>query len=151
MYFFVNRSLSPIQKGIQAGHCALEYARIYHNDEYYKSFIENDKTWIILEGGTSQDHDLLFGTCGDMEEIVDILEWAGVSHATFREPDVNYALTAVCFLCDERVWDKEQYPDYVPNPESIDEERDSEEWVYSIGGLQNDVMRGLIDGKRLAS
>ena len=32
-----------------------------------------------------------------------------------HETDLNYALTAVCFIADERVLDKEKYPDYYKN------------------------------------
>jgi len=36
----------------------------------------------------------------------------GVELATFHEPDLGDQLTAVVFLVDERVWDKEKYPSY---------------------------------------
>lgn len=54
MYFFVPCNISEIQKGIQAGHAALEYAFLYGDTDEYKSFIVNDKTWIILNGGTEK-------------------------------------------------------------------------------------------------
>ncbi len=32
--------------------------------------------------------------------------------ARFCEPDLGDQLTAICFLVDERVWDREKYPDF---------------------------------------
>ena len=36
MYFFTIYQLSGIQKGIQAGHAALEYARLFGNTDLFK-------------------------------------------------------------------------------------------------------------------
>lgn len=111
MYFFVPYHLSGIQKGIQAGHCALEYAKHHGNTETFKDFMENDKTWIILNGGTTRDCDGISATHGEMNEIYRILFTNSHDFASFREPDLNNALTAICFIADERVWDFEKYPD----------------------------------------
>ena len=55
MYFFVMYNLSGIQKGIQAGHAALEYANLFKNKREYQDFIEVHKTFILLDGGGSND------------------------------------------------------------------------------------------------
>ena len=112
MYFFVLYSLSPIQKGIQAGNAALNYAFKFGNNQEFRDFIFYDKTWIILDGGTANDGH--WGSAkGTMEEIDNLLQDNGIKHTIFNERDVNNALTAICFLADERVWNKEDYPDFL--------------------------------------
>ena len=97
-------NLSGIQKGIQFGHCALEYAHQYGQDESYVDFIENHKTFILLSGGGSND----------MLERVEELAGLGIQYVTFREPDLNNSLSAICFLVDEEDYDD---PDeYCVNP-----------------------------------
>lgn len=54
MYFFVPYNISEIQKGIQAGHSALEYALKYGRTKEFLDFVENHKTWVILSGGTTR-------------------------------------------------------------------------------------------------
>ena len=55
MYHLVPYNLSPIQQGIQAGHSALEFAEVYKDTDQYKHFIKHDKTFIVLNGGTSNN------------------------------------------------------------------------------------------------
>ena len=62
MYFFVPYQLTGIQQGIQCGHAALEYARKYWNDIYFIDFRENWKTWVILNGGTTNNNPDKLGT-----------------------------------------------------------------------------------------
>jgi len=35
-----------------------------------------------------------------------------IEMAYFTEPDLNDALSAVCFICDERVFNKKDYPEF---------------------------------------
>lgn len=95
MYFLVMYNLSPIQKGIQAGHAALEYAYKYGNDEDYQSFIKNDKTWIILDGGGSEQ----------IKEAYQELDNLGVKRVCFLEPDLNQAMSAIAFLVPNHIYD----------------------------------------------
>jgi len=154
MYFFVPYNISEIQKGIQAGHCALEYILRYGHTTLCVDFVKKHKTWIILNGGTTMDYDEYNRTCGDINEIRDKLSDNEIAYAEFREPDLNNALTAVCFIADERVWDFETYPDWEePEIDNIPVESsraDYESWVRSIGGDKNRILRDLIRGKRLA-
>lgn len=155
MYFFVPYNISEIQKGIQAGHCAVEYARKYGGTQLFKDFATKNKTWIILNGGTTRDYDGVTMDCGDMNEIEKILYLNKIEHATFREPDLNHALTAVCFIADERVWDLETYPDFeeiqaIPNNHQWILPRTEETWLVWIGGHKNRILRDLIRDKRLA-
>ena len=55
MYFFVPYNISPIQQAIQAGHAAVEYARLHGHTWLFKDFATNHKTWIILDGGTTNN------------------------------------------------------------------------------------------------
>ena len=121
MYFLVPYNISPIQQAIQAGHAALEYAHKYGDTPEYIDFIENHKTWIILNGGTTNNrHDFdgkALGTLNqDLENILIFnakrTDW-GIKYARFKEPDLNDALTAICLIVDERVFNREDYPDFL--------------------------------------
>lgn len=147
MYFFLPYHLSGIQKGIQAGHAALEYAYKYGNTQEYKSFIENDKTWILLNGGTSRSYNGNFDNAGTLNQILHSLICNQVPTAYFAEPDLNYTLTAVCLLADERVWDFENYP------EPLSQDIEMSQWtkyLNNIGGEKNLFIRTLIKDKHLA-
>ena len=146
MYFFVPYNISEIQKGIQAGHAALEYAERFYHTATYRNFITADKTWVILNGGTTrgqfqcEDGEGL----GSMNEISISLVANYIPHANFCESDLNYALSAICFLADERVFDFKKYPDY-----DFDKEWRTS-YIERVGGEKNSFLRELIRDKRLA-
>lgn len=180
MYFFVIYQLTGIQKGIQCGHAVEQYASNYKNDPDYMDFVENWRTWIILDGGTTNSNPNQVGTLNDI--LLD-LRVNKLKHAYFHEPDLNNALTAVCFLCDERVFNKKDYPDLadfiikgINDPDYIGEGEEPltstdanelrkfgdtwlagcfpdqyNQWLELIGGKENEYFRNLISGKRLAS
>lgn len=101
MYFFTIYQLSGIQAGIQCGHAALEYAYKYKDDPDYIDFIENWKTWIILNGGTTNNDNINLGSLNEIRlSLID----HGIKFSEFYEPDLNNSLTAICFLLDERVF-----------------------------------------------
>lgn len=116
MYFFVNRNLSNISIGIEAGHAAMEYARNYGETKLFKDFVDNWKTWVILNGGTTNKHPDRFGTINEIYRSFQIFNAqfsdGGVKVVSFHEPDLNDALTAICFICDERVFNYKDYPDF---------------------------------------
>ena len=175
-YFFVPYNISPIQQAIQAGHAAIDYAFRYGDSEEFKLFAQVYKTWIILDGGTTNERRDLEGiVMGSLNQIADDLQANDIQFAFFQEPDLNDALTALCFICDERVFNRKDYPDfvdyildviyprkeYIPSPQSVvilrmdkkPEETYSEyykEWVRFVGGVQNVFLRELIKDKRLA-
>ena len=172
MYFFVPYNISPVQHGIQAGHCVEEYSDKYFSTALYQDY-RTHKTWIILNGGTTNKRRDLDGiSLGSLNQIGDSLLENGIDFSYFEEPDLNDALTAVCFICDERVWNYEDYPnlnEYVfdslmfPNPElrikiammSEDEIKINYyivylEWIESMGGKKNIFLRELIKGKKKA-
>jgi hypothetical protein len=174
MYFFVPYNLSPIQKGIQAGHAALEYAVKHGNNQEFKNFMFYDKIWIILDGGTANEGHWGYQK-GSMEEIDRLLWDNKIKHAIFNEPDINNALTAICFLADERAWNKEDYPDFlwfiIRNLEENNRKIDSEKFLrlrssdeadlieeftelydewFDLIGADNIFLRELLKGKKLA-
>lgn len=115
MYILVPYNISDIQKGIQGGHAALEYANEYKNDPQYIDFVENWKTWIILNGGTTNnDFGLRRGTLNlELDKIIEFNNKNPdniIKYSTFNETDLNDALTAICLVVDERVFNKEKYP-----------------------------------------
>ena len=187
MYFFVPYNLSPIQQAIQAGHAALEYARKYKDDEEFIDFADNWKTWVILNGGTTnskgktganyrKDEEPYFGT---LDNLAHQLIKNDIKYSLFNEPDLNDALTAVCFICDERVFNYEDYPDFTQFILDADIDNKSREffdryqldkklyrksleelitifpdqylkWTTSLGGEKNVFLRNLLKGKKLA-
>jgi len=178
LYFFVPYNISDIQKGIQCGHAVEKYVYQHGKTEEYEDYYENSKTWIILNGGTTN---MDLDNPGTLDQIWrDIVHFNNVHHderieikkAYFQEPDLNNALTSLCFLADERVWDYETYIDLkdfiitknIPTDyqlQSLIRRTDYEElktryspeykeWVESLGGIKNVYLRELIKGKKLA-
>ena len=96
--------------------------------------------------------------------------------AYFKEPDLEDALTAVCFICDERVFDYEKYldlKDYIISFDFLDDTKEKydsfrvsgktyeelkemfpaqyKSWVRDVMGSEENVfLRNLIKGKKLA-
>jgi hypothetical protein len=115
MYGMVNYQLSGIQKGIQFGHAVVEYANDHFHDEEYQQWAKNDKTFIILNGGTTNNTRLKEGTLNLY--LTEMIE-QGIPVGEFSEPDLGDQLTAFVFLVDDRVFDKEAWPDF-DGPEMI--------------------------------
>jgi len=103
LYGFVPYNVSAIQAGIQFGHSLVEYSLNYFNDEDYQNWAKNWKTVIILNGGTSET----------MKLHLESLKNAGIKHASFNEPDLNDMLTGITFLVNEKVFNREKYPDFL--------------------------------------
>jgi hypothetical protein len=179
MYFFTIYQLTGIQAGIQCGHVSLEYAYKYGQSDEFKNFM-NNKTWIILNGGTTNDERDFDGIAlGTLNQIGDQLNENNIEFAFFREPDLNNALTALCFICDERVFNRGDYPDfvdYILDIKMYSEAKEAtssaenmimlkiktneelitmfpeyyKEWVRFVGGIKNVFLRELIKDKKLA-
>jgi len=117
MYFFVPYNISPIQMGIQAGHAlgryALRYGR-YDPQHIVWDFLEKFETWIILNGGTTNDErDFEAIPVGSLNLIGDQLQENDIEFSYMIEPDLNHALTALCIICNEQVFNRKDYPDFV--------------------------------------
>lgn len=159
MYFLVMRNIGTIDKGIQAGHCVEEYGDKYHNTALYKEYRKH-KTWVILDGGVSNNgynlqHEFHSEDLGSMELHEAYLIDNEISYASFREPDMNNALTALCFICDERVFDWVNYPIFekwlqvnLSEDDNIDVKYS--QWVKFVGGYTNAKIKELIVNKKLA-
>ena len=161
MYGLVPYNISPIQQAIQYGHAVVEYGLHKYTDDDYQQWANHDKTFIILNGGTTnKTPDIVtgepFGTLN--QHLLELIRM-GIPNATFMEPDLGDQLTAVVFLVDERVWDKETYPDFNdellmdPSRQLTDDEYWIErynDWVDSVGGEKNVFLREFLQPFRLA-
>jgi len=111
MYGLVPYNISPIQQSIQYGHSVVEYGLKYFNDKDYQDWAKLNKTFIILNGGTTN---INYDRLGTLNKHADYLESIGVKIARFYEPDLGDQLTAICFILNEKVFNKTLYPDYIP-------------------------------------
>jgi hypothetical protein len=163
MYFFVPYNVSEIQKGIQAGHAAVEYSLLFGNTPLFKEFASKHKTFIILNGGTTNNNIINPGSLQDIQQTLQHFNTNNsdkINYSVFYEPDLNGALSAICFICDQRVWDYENYPnedDYLYaifgdlnefNTDDYQEQKDN--WLKLMGGIKNVTLREILKGKRLA-
>ncbi len=176
MYFFVPYNISEIQKGIQAGHAALRYARKFsaEHPEVW-DFVDNHETWIVLDGGTMNDtRDFEGKVEGSMNQLADGLMDNDINFSYFLEPDLNSGLSALCFLCEEQVFNFEDFPDFVDHiintsgqddilnsfpvqtrmksNEELIEEYPSiyKEWVRGMGGVKNVFLRSITEDVKKA-
>lgn len=152
MYCILLRHLSGINKAVQANHSNIEYIWVYRNEKYLENYILEDKTMIMLDGGTHQD----------MVEIHRILEEADINHTYFIEPDLNNCMTAITVVADERVWDRINYKSYDEFVEMcmiedglnpiLSSIRSGylEQWYEYIGGEKNHILIELLKNKKLS-
>lgn len=174
MYFFTVSSLKGISQGIMCGHAALRYARLFgEKDPQVWEFIDKHETWVILNGGTTNSEYDFDGTPkGSLNQIADSLQENDIQFSYFIEPDLNNALSALCFIIDERVFNRKAYPEFQDFlcdklsivdssekfrtyrvPIDVLKEKYSEEykeWVRLLGGVKNVFLRELIRDKKLA-
>ena len=136
MYGFVPYNISEIQKGIQFGHAVVEYALMYNDWVEYQKWAKKDKTFVILNGGTTNTNESSLGSMNMLK--IDLSVWK-IKYAAFYEPDLGDQLTALCFLVDERVFDRELYPEY---DEYVNEGQAEWDYYESIWG---DEWRQILD------
>jgi hypothetical protein len=116
MYGFVPYNISPIQQGIQFGHAKDEwtnknfYPAGHPQERRYTDWKENWKTYIIYNGGTTNDKKES-KWYGSLNQIKDSLNENSIPYSYFCEPDLGDQLTGVTFICDERVFNYDDYPD----------------------------------------
>jgi len=167
MYGLVAYQLSgTIHAGIQFLHACIRYGRLvsglYDFEKIYNKWADKDETVIILNGGTTNNNPESLGT---LNKHMQIMRDNGVLLQDFYEPDLNNALTAICFLVDERVWNRELYEDFVPETLPWSRRKPSEKalsqleeknaknykhWEQKIGGPTNAFLRGYLKNLRLA-
>lgn len=156
MYGLVPYNISPIQQAIQFGHAVVEYGQSVKGTEHeklYNEWANNWKTFIILNGGTTNDNPLALGTLN--QHLITLRE-AGVWCKEFHEPDLGNQLTAIVFIIDERVFNKEKYPDFDIFIQDYEFTKFSNElklekiWVETLGGYPNVELRYFLKNFKLA-
>jgi hypothetical protein len=185
MYGLVPYNISPIQQGIQFGHAVQEYNNLvfdHLNNALSQSDVEGfeewrkyGKTFIILNGGTTNSRiidDLPFGS---MNQNLIKLKEIGITTAEFYEPDLGEQLTAIVFLVPKEVYNKKEFPDFRDFVMSSDYTREYKdyiincyytkdsaitdykefdeiynEWVKNVGGIKNVKLREFLSNFRLA-
>jgi hypothetical protein len=148
MYGLVPYQLTGIQQAIQFGHAVVEYGLTFGNTEQYLNWAKNWKTFIVLNGGTtntnlSTEDGLPFGT---LNRHLMTLDELNVRYEKFYEPDLGDQLTAIVFVVDERVFNKTKYPD--PQPFATEKEFDL--FLETIGGITNYNLRIFLKQFKLA-
>ena len=184
MYGLVPYNISPIQQAIQFGHAVVEYGqkmkKLPFNDievtKKYDDWADNWKTFIILNGGTtnhktSLEDGLPFGSLNN--HLLTLMD-NDVEFAQFNEPDLGDQLTAVVFIVDERVFNKKKYPDFedwvienfgdlitgggsayqiarrIKESKSKEDQKVYLSWVKLVGGEKNAFLRDFLKNFRLA-
>lgn len=166
MYGLVPYNMSPIQQGIQFGHAVVDYGQTIRGmgtlENIYNKWANKDKTFIILNGGTTNNNPDRLGT---LNKHLLALEEAKIMVQHFCEPDLGDQLTAVVFLVDERVFNKTLYPDFAPETLPWSRSKPNEKlvieletrnaenyknWVEKIGGEKNAFLREYLKPLRLA-
>jgi hypothetical protein len=189
MYGLVPYNISPIQQAIQFGHAVVEYGQMVKLPQamnkmaidapfIYDSWASNWKTFIILNGGTTNhrndDEGLPFGS---LNQHVLKLDEMKIDFATFNEPDLGDQLTAVVFIVDERVFNRKKYPDFsdwlmnskyadlirgelgttvytisenIKNSNNKEDKKAYQEWISFVGGEKNVFLRDFLKNFKLA-
>ena len=154
MYGLVPYNISPIQQGIQFGHGVVEYLINNMNKPETQYWANDDKTFIILNGGTTNNFE---GELGTLNKHLLTLKEKGILVSTFSEPDLGNQLTSINFLVDERVWDTEKFPDFFKTKywggytnEDFKSSKEYLEWVQLLGGETNVWLREFLRQFRLA-
>ena len=112
MYGFVPYNISELQKGIQFGHAVVEYSNQFKDFTDYIEWSTLNKTFIILNGGTTNTSPI---SLGGMNIILEQIKKQGIKYATFFEEDLGNQLTAIVFLVDQDtyLYDKGYHKDEV--------------------------------------
>lgn len=181
MYGLVPYNISPIQQAIQFGHAVVEYGQKvkYHKQhliEQYNDWADNWKTFIILNGGTtnqrtSNETGMPFGTLNG--HVLSLLH-NDIDFATFNEPDLGDQLTAVVFIVDERVFNRRKYPDFedwvidnygdliidsgsssqiaqrIKESTNKEDQKVYQSWLTLVGGEKNAFLRDFLKNFKLA-
>jgi hypothetical protein len=184
MYGLVPYNISPIQQAIQFGHAVVEYGqkmkKLPFNDievtKKYDDWADNWKTFIILNGGTtnhktSLEDGLPFGSLNN--HLLTLMD-NGIEFAQFNEPDLGDQLTAVVFIVDERVFNRKKYADFedwvidnygdlitgggtfyevakrIKESTSKQDKKVYKEWINFVGGEKNVFLRDFLKNFRLA-
>jgi len=128
MFGLVNYQFTGMQKGIQFSHALQEYNNsiikllmegkhlddnnILEEINYFKRWSFDNKTVIVLNGGTTntrRENDIYVGSLNNHRVTLNSL---GINNFEFYETDIGDQLTAIVFILDERVFLRKKYPDF---------------------------------------
>ena len=172
MYGLVAYQLSgTIHAGIQFGHAVVEYGLKYGKSPCYTQWAENDKTFIVLNGGTTNSRLIDGIPFGSLNQHVITLKEMGIATAEFYEPDLGEQLTATVFIIPKQVYNKKEYPGFEDYVKTLDFTEEYQEfliksfydedahlhmptfeeyfeiytsWVDSLGGVKNVKLREFL-------
>lgn len=188
MYGLVPYNISPIQQAIQFGHAVVEYGQrvkmpislsklSLNSSQIYDDWADNWKTFIILNGGTTNykynEDGSQFGT---LNNHLQLLKEHNVDLAIFNEPDLGDQLTAIVFIVDERVFNRKKYPDFedwvidnygdlirsdyyttsfmmaqqIKTSDKKEDKKVYQKWVKLVGGEKNVFLRDFLKNFKLA-
>lgn len=188
MYGLVPYNISPIQQAIQFGHAVVEYGQrvkmpislsklSLNSSQIYDDWADNWKTFIILNGGTTNykynEDGSQFGT---LNNHLQLLKEHNLDLAIFNEPDLGDQLTAIVFIADERVFNRKKYPDFedwvidnygdlirsdyyttsfmlaqqIKASDKKEDKKVYEEWKKIVGGEKNVFLRDFLKNFKLA-
>ncbi len=188
MYGLVPYNISQIQQAIQFGHAVVEYGQrvkmpislsklSLNSSQIYDDWADNWKTFIILNGGTTNykynEDGSQFGT---LNNHLQLLKEHNVDLAIFNEPDLGDQLTAIVFIADERVFNRKKYPDFedwvidnygdlirsdyyttsfmlaqqIKASDKKEDKKVYEEWKKIVGGEKNVFLRDFLKNFKLA-
>ena len=112
VYVFTHRYLNTMQQGIQSAHAIAElFTKYAEQPEYFKKVIDwsaNHKTLRILDAGSGKKFEDTYRWYTEFVKKFDL------SHAEFREPDINDMITAFCFVLSESDISSIKLHDYDP-------------------------------------
>jgi hypothetical protein len=130
MYGLVAYQLSgTIHAGIQFGHAVVEYGLKYGKSPCYTQWAENDKTFIVLNGGTTNSRLIDGIPFGSLNQHVITLKEMGIATAEFYEPDLGEQLTATVFIIPKQVYNKKEYPGFEDYVKTLDFTEEYQEFL----------------------
>ena len=141
MYGLAIYQLHGKHMGIQFQHAVTRFSRTYQDRQEYIEWADVHQTSIVLQGGTTNLNPDRLGTINiHFKTLIE----SGIECVAFYEPDLGDQMTSFVFLVDERVFNKEKYPDLnadflVENYDGIEDEnlymsRMTSDWIASVGG-----------------
>ena len=83
--------------------------RLQIDNEAFNKWRNEDKTFIILNGGTTNNNVEKLGT---LNQHARMLKKLCIRSAEFYEPDLGDQLTAVVFILSEKVFNDKDYPSF---------------------------------------
>lgn len=152
LYAFVEKHLSPLDKGIQVAHSIVEYSNKYVNTDEYKQWANTDKTIVVLNGGSVKD----------IEELIKTFKENQIKYAVFQEPDMGGVVTSLCLIVDSNIYEFDTLSDYTCTLIGEESDKLSElgqedflkyaesKWLKLIGGSKNRLIFETIKSRHLA-